>query len=59
MKTMLENAKAAKLSAMLLDTNKKNAALLCMADKLIEHTDKILSGTVHSTVSRHSTLSSL
>ena len=40
---MLENAKAAKLSAMLLDTNKKNDALLLMADKLIEHTDKILS----------------
>lgn len=42
-KQILENAKAAKLSAMLLDTNKKNDALLCMADKLIEHTDKILS----------------
>ena len=40
---ILENAKAAKLSAMLLDTNKKNDALLLMADKLIEHTDKILS----------------
>ncbi|MBQ8391336.1 MAG: glutamate-5-semialdehyde dehydrogenase [Clostridia bacterium] len=40
---ILENAKAAKLSAMLLDTNTKNDALLCMADKLIEHTDKILS----------------
>ena len=42
-KQILENARAAKLSAMLLDTNKKNDALLCMADKLIEHTDKILS----------------
>ena len=40
---ILENARAAKLSAMLLDTNKKNEALLRMADKLIEHTDKILS----------------
>ena len=40
---ILENAKAAKLGAMLLDTDKKNKALLCMADKLIEHTDKILS----------------
>ena len=42
-KQILENAKAAKLCAMLLDTDKKNDALLCMADKLIEHTDKILS----------------
>ncbi len=40
---ILENAKAAKLSAMLLDTDTKNNALLCMADKLVEHTDKILS----------------
>lgn len=39
---LLEKAKAAKLSAMLLDTEKKNTALLKMADKLIEHTDKIL-----------------
>ena len=41
-KQILENARAAKLGAMLLDTNKKNEALLLMADKLIEHTDKIL-----------------
>ncbi len=39
---ILEKAKAAKLSAMLLDTQTKNTALLKMADKLIEHTDKIL-----------------
>lgn len=39
---LLENAKAAKLEAMLLDTAKKNEALLCMADMLIENTDKIL-----------------
>ena len=39
---LLEKAKAAKLSAMLLDTETKNTALLKMADKLIEHTDKIL-----------------
>lgn len=39
---LLENAKAAKLQAMLLDTEKKNEALLCMADMLIENTDKIL-----------------
>ncbi len=39
---LLEKAKAAKLSAMLLDTQTKNTALLKMADKLIEHTDKIL-----------------
>ena len=39
---LLENAKAAKGAAMLLDTEKKNTALLKMADKLIEHTDKIL-----------------
>lgn len=39
---LLEKAKAAKLSAMLLDTETKNTALLKMADKLIEHTDKII-----------------
>ena len=39
---LLEKAKAAKLSAMLLDTKTKNTALLKMADKLIEHTDRIL-----------------
>lgn len=39
---ILENAKKAKLQAMLLDTEKKNEALLSMADKLIEHTDRIL-----------------
>lgn len=39
---ILENAKKAKREAMLLDTEKKNAALLAMADKLIEHTDSIL-----------------
>lgn len=40
--TLLENARAAKLSAMLLTTEKKNEALLKMADKLIEHTESIL-----------------
>ena len=40
--TLLENARAAKLSAMLLSTEKKNEALLKMADKLIEHTESIL-----------------
>ncbi len=39
---LLERAKAAKLSAMLLDTQTKNTALLKMADKLVEHTDRIL-----------------
>jgi len=39
---LLENAKAAKLDAMLLSTQKKNEALFCMADKLIENTEKIL-----------------
>lgn len=39
---LLENAKKAKKEAMLLDTEKKNAVLFAMADKLIEHTDKIL-----------------
>lgn len=39
---LLENAKAAKREAMLLDTKEKNTALLAMADKLIQHTDKIL-----------------
>ncbi len=39
---ILEGAKAVKRVAMLLDTRTKNNALLCMADKLIENTDKIL-----------------
>lgn len=39
---LLENAKKAKREAMLLDTEKKNAALFAMADKLIEHTESIL-----------------
>ena len=39
---LLSKAKAAKMSAMLLDTETKNKALSKMADKLIEHTDKIL-----------------
>lgn len=39
---LLENAKKAKREAMLLDTEKKNAALFAMADKLIAHTDNIL-----------------
>ena len=39
---LLENAKEAKLEAMLLDTDTKNTALLAMADKLTEHTDRIL-----------------
>lgn len=40
---LLHKAKDAKLSAMLLDTETKNSALLRMADKLIEHTESILS----------------
>lgn len=43
---LLENAKAAKLEAMLLDTDTKNAALLAMADKLTEHTDRILAANI-------------
>lgn len=39
---ILENAKKVKRVAMLLDTKTKNDALLKMADKLIENTDKIL-----------------
>ncbi|MBE7034007.1 MAG: glutamate-5-semialdehyde dehydrogenase [Ruminococcaceae bacterium] len=39
---LLENAKKAKMEAMLLDTETKNKLLLCMADKLIENTEKIL-----------------
>ena len=39
---LLENAKKAKMEAMLLDTETKNKLLLCMADKLVENTDKIL-----------------
>ena len=43
---LLENAKAAKLEAMLLDTDTKNTALLAMADKLTEHTDRILAANI-------------
>ena len=39
---LLENARGAKREAGLLSTEKKNNALLCMADKLIENCDKIL-----------------
>ena len=39
---ILENAKGAKLEAMLLSTEKKNEALISMADMLIENTDEIL-----------------
>ena len=39
---LLENARGAKKEAMLLSTEKKNEALLRMADKLTEHCDKIL-----------------
>ncbi len=39
---ILENAREAKLQAMLLTTDKKNAALSAMADKLIENTAEIL-----------------
>ena len=39
---ILEGAKAVKRTAMLLDTKTKNNALLKMADKLIENTEKIL-----------------
>lgn len=39
---LLENAKKAKMEAMLLDTETKNKLLLCMADKLVENADKIL-----------------
>ena len=39
---ILENAQKAKQSAMLLNTKAKNVALLKMADKLIENSDKIL-----------------
>lgn len=42
MKTMLENAKAAKLSISQLTTDEKNAALLAMADALLADTDAIL-----------------
>ncbi|MBQ8808272.1 MAG: glutamate-5-semialdehyde dehydrogenase [Clostridia bacterium] len=41
--TLLENARATKREAMLLTTQEKNTALLKMAEKLIENTDKILS----------------
>ena len=39
---LLENARGAKREAMLLSTEIKNKALLCMADKLVENCDKIL-----------------
>ena len=40
---ILERAKAAKTEAMLLDTQKKNEALLAMADSLVKNTEYILS----------------
>lgn len=40
---ILENARNAKLGAMLLDTQTKNTALLKMADKLTQNSEKILS----------------
>lgn len=42
MKTMLENAKRAKLSVSRLTTDEKNAALNAMADALLAETDAIL-----------------
>ena len=42
MKTMLENAKAAKLPVSRLTTDEKNAALNAMADALLAETDAIL-----------------
>ena len=42
MKTMLENAKAAKPLVGTLTTQEKNNALLAMADSLVENTDDIL-----------------
>lgn len=39
---ILENARSAKAQAMLLDTEQKNAALLKMADALLEDCDEIL-----------------
>ncbi len=42
MKTMLENARAAKPLVGALSTDEKNAALYAMADSLIENTDAIL-----------------
>lgn len=42
MKTMLENAKAAKLQVSRLTTDEKNAALNAMADALLAETDAIL-----------------
>ncbi len=42
MKTMLEKAKAAKPLVGALTTDEKNAALIAMADSLIENTDTIL-----------------
>ena len=42
MKTMLENAKKAKLSVSRLTTDEKNAALNAMADALLAETDAIL-----------------
>ena len=43
---ILERAKAVKRTAMLLDTKAKNDALLKMADKLIENTEKILAANI-------------
>ncbi len=54
---ILENAKSAKLQAMLLDTEKKNKALLSMADKLIEHTDRILDANLQDVEAAKGTIS--
>ena len=54
---ILENAKGAKLQAMLLDTEKKNKALLSMADKLIEHTEKILEANKQDVEAARGTIS--
>ena len=42
MKTMLENAKKAKAQVAVLTTEEKNAALMAMADALLENQDTIL-----------------
>ena len=42
MKTMLENAKAAKAQVAKLTTQEKNNALLAMADALLSHQEAIL-----------------
>ncbi len=57
MKTMLENAKAAKPLVGALTTDEKNAALVAMADSLMENTDAILAANALDVAAAKGTVS--